>query len=130
MPISHEDAIRADFDRLQFEKQRALADYEQARLCEDYDGVAHASITLREVEGHLHTLDRIASNYVMSRQQQQQGNRYGLSPDEVTIAHGIASNDPNMTADQREALYAQQKQKLQFMRATGQYRDDQGSVRR
>jgi hypothetical protein len=35
-----------------------------------------------------------------------------------------------MTNEQREELYARNKQKYQQARATGAYRDDQGTVRR
>jgi hypothetical protein len=75
-------------------------------------------------------LDRIANQYVAQQQVQPQGNRYGLSKDEVDVAHGIASSDQRMTKDDREQLYAQNKAKLARMRATGEYRDDQGTVRR
>lgn len=130
MPISHDDALRSKFSVLELEKQRALADYEEARLADNEYGVAYASDTLLEIQNKLDALHRIGSNYVLAQQTQQQGNRYGLSADEVAIANGIAGNDPHMSNDQRQQLYLQQKQKLNFMRATGQYRDDQGTVKR
>ncbi len=56
--------------------------------------------------------------------------RYGLSPDEVAIARGISGSDRNLSNDDRERMYAEQKARYQHMRATGEYRDDQGQVRR
>lgn len=129
MPINHDEIIRAQFDGLQLDRQRALNDYEASRLADDHAGVMYSADSLLQIDAKIAALDKIASGYVMA-QQAPQGNRYGLSADEVEIANGIAGNDPHMTNDQRQALYAQQRQRLQFLRASGQYRDDQGTVRR
>ena len=69
-----------------------------------------------EVDQKLAALNNIANNYV-AQQQQPQGNRYGLSDDEVSIANGINGGDENLSNDQRQQIYAQQRQKLRHMRA-------------
>ena len=57
-----------------------------------------------------------------------QQHRSPLSEDERDIAR--SHPDPNMSNEAKEALYLQNKQRYQHARATGSYRDDQGSVRR
>jgi len=56
--------------------------------------------------------------------------RFGLSEDEVKIAHGISGSDPRLSNETREQIYAANKRKLAQARADGSYRDDQASVRR
>ena len=55
------------------------------------------------------------------------GNKYRLSQDEMDIAHGSFGNLPK---EEREKIYFENKQRYQHARATGAYRDDQGTVRR
>ena len=125
MPFDHNQVLQAQFQQLASERARAYADYENGRLAEDEYSTMNAANLIVEADAKLAALNNIANNYVAA-QQQPQGNRYGLNPDEVQIAHGIAGHDPHITLEQRELVYAQNKQKLQHMRATGQYRDDQG----
>jgi hypothetical protein len=75
-------------------------------------------------------LNSMAREAYAQRMPRPDSNKYGLTADEVTIARGIASGDRNMTNDERERCYAEQKAKYQHLRATGEYRDDQGMVRR
>lgn len=128
MPYDYPTIIRAQFDGLQLDRQRTQTEMERCRLCEDEDGTMYAANALLEINAKLAALDNVAKNYVTA--QHLPANRYGLTQDEIEIANGIAGSDPHMTQDQRQQLYLQNKQKLQYMRATGQYRDDQGTVRR
>jgi len=48
---------------------------------------------------------------------QPRGNQFGLSKDEVDIAHGISGGDASLTNEQRERVYAQNKQRLRVHEA-------------
>jgi hypothetical protein len=129
MAYEHDAVIRAQYQQLAAARAQAVADYENGRTCEDEFTTMDAADRILQADQKRMALDRIATSYVASAQQQR-ANRYGLSPDELDIAHGLASGDDRMSNDQREATYAANKEKLRVMRATGQYRDDQGTVRR
>ena len=129
MAYEHSAIIKAQYQQLAEDRARAVADLESGRIGEDGWSTMDAGNRILEADMKLAALDNIANTYVAS-QQQPQGHRYGLSRDEVEIAAGIAGNDPHLTQDQRELVYAQNKQKLRNMRASGAYRDDQGTVRR
>jgi len=128
MAYSHSDVVRAQAEALAAQRARALNDYEAARLSEDNDATMYAADQIIEIDARAAALSRIAGN--LAQQQQPQGNRYGLNRDEMEVAHGLASGDRSMTNDQREQVYAQNKARYRHMRSTGQYRDDQGSIRR
>ena len=55
--------------------------------------------------------------------------RYGVSPDTLSVAKSWTS-DPRVPDSERVETYLKNKQKLQHMRQTGEYRDDQGTVTR
>ena len=130
MPYTHEDVIRAQYDRLTSERARAAGDYEAARIDEDSHGVMNAADRIVEIDARIGALGRIADNYVAGQQRAQPTNKYGLSRDEVAIARGNGSGDPRLTNDDRDRIYAEQKSRYQRMRQSGEYRDDQGLVRR
>ena len=130
MPYEHDQVIRAQYNRLAAERARAHGDYEAARLDEDADATMYAADRIVECDAKLGALNQIANTYIAGQSRAQAANKYGLSKDEVEVAHGFARGDRTMTNEQREATYAQNKDKLRHMRATGQYRDDQGVVRR
>ena len=130
MAFEHRAVIEAQYQKLAIDRAQAVADYEAGRMAEDDYATMSAADRIVEADQKRLAVDRIASNFISQQQQQSQGSRYGLSADEVSIARGIAGNDPQMSDDERERLYAQNKERLRYMRATGQYRDDQGSVRR
>jgi hypothetical protein len=129
MSFEHDAIIKAQYQQLGTDRARAVADLEAGRTDEDQYLTMDAADRILMADQKLAALDKIATNFVAA-QQQPAGNRYGLSQDEMEIAHGIAGNDASMSLEQREALYSRNKQRLNHMRATGQYRDDQGSVRR
>lgn len=128
MAYDHEAVIKAQYQQLANDRAQAVAEYESGRINEDGSSVMYAADRILEVDQKRQALDNIARNYVAS-QQQPQGNQFGLSRDEQDIAHGIGSGDPNLTNQERERAYAHNKEKLRYLRATGQYRDDQGTSR-
>jgi hypothetical protein len=130
MAYEHESVIKAQYQQLTADRAAAVAEYEAQRIAEDQYGTMSAADRILEADAKLAALNRIADTYVAGQQSAQPQNRYGLSKDEQEVAHGLASGDRTMTNDQREQTYAENKQKLRHMRATGQYRDDQGLVRR
>jgi hypothetical protein len=127
---THEDVIRAQYDRLTSERARAAGDYESARIDEDVHGVMSAADRIVEIDARIGALGQIANNYIAGQQRAQPTNKYGLSRDEIAIARGNGSGDPRLTNDDRDRIYAEQKSRYQRMRSTGEYRDDQGTVRR
>ena len=130
MAYSHQDVVRAQAEALAAQRARALNDYEAARLSEDNDATMFAADQIIEIDTRAAALSRIAGNLAQQQQQQPQGNRYGLNRDEMEVAHGLASGDRSMTNAQREETYARNKARYQQARASGSYRDDQGSIRR
>lgn len=67
------------------------------------------------------------ANQYVARQQVPPGNKYRLNQDEMEVAHGSFGDLPK---EERERIYAENKARYQHARATGQYRDDWGTVRR
>jgi len=126
MAYSYEDIIRSQYEAKHTEKAQALADLEAARVAEDPSGTMAAADRIVEIDKSVSAIDRIAQTYV-AQQQQPQGNRYGLSPTEVEVAHNSHSGG---SKEERERDYAENKNKLRYLRQTGQYSDSQGSVRR
>ena len=127
MAYSHDAGIKAKHEKLVQDYALANADYEAARLAEDALAFNEAQDRLLEIENKMHSLGRITSNYVSQQQQQPRGNAYGLSNEEIEVAKASHSGG---TVEDRIKEYAQNKARYQHMRATGEYRDDQGMVRR
>jgi hypothetical protein len=130
MAFENSAIINAQYQQLQADRAQAYADLEAQRHAENEYGTMQAASTILEVDAKLQALDRVANTYVAGQQHQQQANKYGLNADEVTIARGIGHGDPKLTNDERERIYAEQRGRYQRMRASGEYRDDQGTVRR
>jgi hypothetical protein len=130
VPYEHRDVVLAQHNKLLAERARVVGEYEEARLGEYPDAVMYAADKLTEIDAKIGALNQIANNLVASQQQAQPQNKYGLNKDEQEIARGLASGDRSMSDEDRQRVYAEQKAKYQRMRATGQYRDDQGSMKR
>ena len=130
MPYEHRDVVLAQHNKLLAERARVVGEYEEARLGEYPDAVMYAADKLTEIDAKIGALNQIANNLVASQQQAQPQNKYGLNKDEQEIARGLASGDRSISDEDRQRVYAEQKAKYQRMRATGQYRDDQGSMKR
>jgi hypothetical protein len=122
MAYEHESVIRAQYQQLAADRAQALAEYEAGRIKEDDFETMSAANRILEADQKRMALDRIAHTFVAS-QQQPQGNQYGLSESEVTIARGISSGDRTLTNADRERIYAEKKQQLSLMRQRGEYVD-------
>jgi len=109
--------------------QNAAAEYQQAALAEDVDGMAAAAQQMAALRASMRELNSMASEYVATQRQATPSNRYGLSEDEVAIARNWTS-DNRMSEDEKLRTYAEQRQRYRQARADGSYRDDQGTVRR
>jgi hypothetical protein len=120
MPYEHKDVIEAQWKVLAREREQAVLDYNQCNDFDDGDGVMAAANRIIDVDARRAALEGIARNLVM-QQAQPQSNRYGLSQDELDVARSC-----NLSPE----AYSHNKNLLQYRRATGQYRDDQGSVKR
>jgi len=130
VPYEHRDVVLAQHNKLLAERARVVGENEEARLGEYPDAVMYAADKLTEIDAKIGALNQIANNLVASQQQAQPQNKYGLNKDEQEIARGLASGDRSISDEDRQRVYAEQKAKYQRMRATGQYRDDQGSMKR
>ncbi|MGB6400469.1 MAG: hypothetical protein WBF73_33010 [Bradyrhizobium sp.] len=130
MAYKHEDVIKAQYDRLAAERAEIVGRYESARLNEDPDGVMVAADRITEIDAKFAALNQIANVYVAGQQRAQPQNKYGLNKDEQEIARGLASGDRSMSDEDRQRVYSEQKAKYQRMRASGEYADHQGTVRR
>ena len=130
MAYKHDDVIVYQHEQLVAERAAAVAQYESGRVNEDHYTTLAGANAILEADAKLEALGRIANNYVAGQQRAQPTNKYGLSRDEIAIARGNGSNDPRLTNDDRDRIYAEQKNKYQRLRSTGEYRDDQGMVRR
>jgi hypothetical protein len=125
MAYEHRAVIEAQYQRLAADRAEAVARYESGRISENEYEVMDSANAILELDTKRTMLDNIAQNYVAS-QQQPRGNQFGLNDDEVTIANGTASADKTISNEERQRAYAFHKDRLRHMRATGQYRDDQG----
>jgi hypothetical protein len=123
---SYQQILEAQYERIADEHARAAAELEAARVAEDPYSVTSAADRILELDKSREALDRRAQGFVASQQARSQGNRYGLSRDEVDIAHSIGSGDQNLTNDERERTYAHNRDKLRHLRSIGAYRDQVG----
>ena len=69
----------------------------------------------------------MSNQHAASMRPARGASRYGLSPIEVEIAHNSHSGG---SKEDREKSYAENRDRLRRMRASGEYSDSQGSVRR
>lgn len=106
--------------------EEASIAYRQAEIYDDVDGMAHAAQQMAGLRASARELDMMARDAYAA--QPRNVNRFGLSKDEIEVAN--THPDSSMTQDQKQEVYARNKQRYQHMRQTGEYRDDQGSVRR
>jgi hypothetical protein len=128
MAYTYQDIMRAQSERIDAEAASAAADLEAARLSRDEYTVHDAASRILQLDAQRMALAARANQYIAGQQAANPpGNKYRLSQDELDVAHGSFSDLPK---EERERIYFENKQKYQTMRATGQYRDDQGTVRR
>jgi hypothetical protein len=130
MAYTYEQILKAQYERIADTHAHLSAELEAARVSEDAYKVTEAADAILALDQQRTALDARAQSFVASQQQHARGNRYGLNQDEIAIANGISGGDANLSNDQRQQIYSHNKQRLQYLRSTGQYRDDQGTVRR
>jgi hypothetical protein len=127
------NAAMADYDS-ELALQRHA--FQQAEIFNDVAGQAAALKEMAAIEVQKRAAHQMAVNDARQMQATRVAtNRYGLSPEEVDIAHksyvdrsGRDGLETNLTNDQKEALYSRNKEKLRQMKATRQYDDTQGQV--
>ena len=127
MAYNYEDILRAQYEAKAADRAQALADLEAARMNENAPNIMDAANRIVEIDNSVRSLDNIANSYLASQRAQPQGNQHGLSDEEMDVAKNSHSAG---TAERRIEEYARNKQRYQHTRASGQYRDDQGTVRR
>ena len=128
MAYSYAQILESQYESIDSEQSQAVADLEAARLAEDAWRTTNAANRILELDKTREALDRRAQGFVASQQAAQQGgNRFGLSETERSVAHN-SFTAYDMTKEQKEELYARNRQKYQHMKATGQYSVDQGRV--
>jgi hypothetical protein len=128
MAYDYSSIMAAQWERLNEEAAQTAADLEAARQREDTNGTMYAAQRILQIDAERDALARRANQYAQQQAYaQQHSNRYGLSDQEIEVAKNSHGHG---TVEERVAEYAANKQKYQHMRATGQYRDDQGTVKR
>ena len=109
---------------------------EAARVSEDLATVNAASDAILRVDHDYQQLQKYANNLAAQTQQQQrqqQYNRHGFTATEIDVALNSFQDRPDLprlSREQKLDLYRANKDKYWQMRNSGQYRDDQGVVRR
>jgi hypothetical protein len=142
MPFDYSDIMQAQFERIESDHAQAVAELEAARNIEDVHGTHQAATRILELDAQRAALAQRANQYVsrqaapmmpgsenMSNKDLDLCRKYGVSPNELGVAKGWTS-DPKLDDESRVQQYAANRARYQHARATGQYRDDQGSVRR
>lgn len=129
MAFDYAAIMQAQDDRISADQMRATAEFEAARLGEDPEAVMAASQRILELDAQRAALMQRAQQFMASQQnaRSEPSNKWGLTDEEVEVAKASHSAG---TTEQRIEEYARNKQRYQSMRASGQYRDDQGTVRR
>jgi hypothetical protein len=122
---------------MQMAYEEAAAEYRQAQLAEDTDGMASAAMRMAGLEATVEKFNNMANRAMNPQPGPMPTNRYGLTPDEVEVAKNsfgaIRDRDGHLvdlSDDQKFEIYARNKARYRHMRQTGEYRDDQGQVRR
>lgn len=126
MPISYQEILIAQGERIDAEQALAASDLEAARLSGDAYGTNDAADRILRLDAERAALNARASQFVVS-QQVPADNKYRLSQDERDVAR---SANTDLPVEERDRIYAQNKARYQHARATGAYRDDTGTVRR
>ncbi|QOZ45441.1 hypothetical protein XH89_19585 [Bradyrhizobium sp. CCBAU 53340] len=101
-------------ERIEAAHVEAVADMEAGRVANDADRVADAADRILVLDATRQALATRANRYFADLQQQPKGSQFGLSQDEVEIANASGLS---------EQEYAENRDRLRMMRATGRYRD-------
>jgi hypothetical protein len=142
MPFEHDQVVSAQFQQLAAERARALGEYEASRLSDDADRTMIAADRILDADAKLQALERVANKLATSQQPAPLPGSDDLSHRDVSLArhYGLTAQelgaakswtaDSSMTDEAKVRSYVDNRQRLRQMRASGEYRDDQGVVRR
>lgn len=105
------------------------AAFRRAELSGDQEEMVRASMAIASYRATAREYNSMAAEHAQGMQAARPANAHGLSDQEVEVAKNW-TGDNHMTADDKLRIYAENKARYQRMRASGEYRDDQGTVRR
>jgi hypothetical protein len=123
------DIMQNQLERIDTEAAQRAAELEAARIAEDAAGVDWAAREILRLDADRAQLAVRARDFDARQRAQPQRHKYGLSPDEIEVARNFTT-DPKLSNDDKEKLYAEQRNRYRQARANGSYRDDQGRVTR
>jgi hypothetical protein len=144
LAYSYQDILRSQFETLQADRAQANGELEAARLNEDAEGVNAAVERIYANDARMRSLNDAAMQMQRAQQAPQPAagfgddvreehvelaQRYGLSPQQIGVAVNWTT-DPHISDETKVKRYIENTHKLARMRQTGQYRDDQGTVKR
>jgi hypothetical protein len=142
MPFDYSAIMQAQYERIAADQAQAAAELEAARQIEDAHGTHTAATRILELDAQANALAQRANQYVarqsapmmpgsedLSHRDIALCQKYGISPTELPVAKGWTA-DPRLSDEAKVEQFAQNRARYQHARASGQYRDDQGVVRR
>ncbi|WP_316234235.1 hypothetical protein [Bradyrhizobium sp. SZCCHNR1098] len=132
MTIDNKTLLADTMRGYQYAREEAYSELRRAQIDDDRTAAAEAVFKINDLDVKMQNLDRLyaQAEHRPEPQQRAPSNKFGLSPEEEEIARSIGGSIKGMTDEQRLERYAQQKQRYQQARASGEYRDDQGRVTR
>ena len=107
--------------------------WRRAAMENDQDEMVRTSMEMAALSAQKGAYHDMAMQHSRSMQVPQQSNRFGLSETEREVAEASFPDRPDlprMTADQKHAAYAANRDRYQQMRASGQYSDIRNELAR
>ena len=141
MPYDYSSIMTAQWQRLDAEAAEQAAELEAGRHAEDPHRVNYAAQRILEIDAQRTALAHRANQFVaqqqapivggddLSKRDRDLCRHYRLSPDDLAVAKGWTADD-RIPDTQRIEEYLRNKQRYQHARASGEYRDDQGMMKR
>jgi hypothetical protein len=109
--------------------QGAVAEFKQAQLAGDDQSMVDAANRIASLRSAQQQVIPMYNEAVNPAPAAPPVNRYGLTATEAEVAKNF-THDPGLSEDDKMRTYAEQRNRLRHMRQTGEYRDDQGVVKR
>jgi hypothetical protein len=110
-----------------------MTNFRQAQLNSDESEMVASANRIAALRSAKREIPMMYSEATSPRQAAPQVNQNGLTEVEAEVARNsfgpvkdARGNMVDMTIDQKEKLYRYNRDKYQYMRQSGQYRDDQG----
>jgi hypothetical protein len=125
MPNDLADVYRVAMSGYQAAIIQEQGAFQQAQLSGDQNEMVRASQSLAALRSQANEYQAMAREQASSLNSVAPRNKFGLSEREVEVAHASVvdrKDMPSMTDEQKEESYFRAKQRLQRMRATGEYR--------